>query len=273
MRHVTISHLSVQQVPSRLLAADVDVLVLSPPVASPAPAWLWLLHGHSASIEDMRPVLRTLEDAMADGRLRPYVVAAPDAPWSDRAGWWVDGVYPLESALLDEVLPALEARLGPPASRQERMVGGISMGGAGALRYALVHREMFGAAALLSPAVYSGSVPDMSSVRSSEAFASARGGTDPVGRFADLLDFERLLAARPVAGPSTRVATVTGDREPVQDAGSQPADLDLCAARLHAALKRRTDLSTSLRILGGGHDWSFWAQTVVDVVRRADGAA
>lgn len=269
MRNVTISHLSVQQVPSQLLAADVDVLVLSPPVPSPPPAWLWLLHGRSASIGDMRPVLQALGAAMADGTLRPYVVAAPDAPWSDRAGWWVDGAHPIESALLGEVLPTLEARLGAPRSREARLVGGISMGGAGALRFALVHQEMFCAAALLSPAVYSGSVPDESSIRSSEAFTSARGGSDPLGRFADLLDFQRLLAARPVAGLPTRVAIVTGDREPVQDATGQPADLDLCAAKLHAALKRRTDVSTSLRVLGGGHDWPFWAQAVVDVVRRA----
>ncbi len=72
-------------------------------------------------------------------------------------------------------------------------------------------------------------------------------------------------------GPSRRASPgrasdeVGGRVKP--DAGAVPYDLDLQAARLHAALRRRPDIDAHLRIVGGGHDVDFWAATVVDGLR------
>ncbi len=95
--------------------------------------------------------------------------------------------------------------------------------------------------------------------------------------------------AQPRARARLRVVTLVGDGELAQDgpswstspggssdevgvvvepgAGAGPYDLDLQAARLHAALRRRPDVDAHLRIVGGGHDVDFWAASVVDGLR------
>lgn len=269
------------QVPSPLLGEDVHAIVLSPTSAATGRRrWFWLLHGRGSSAEETRPLLAALGRAMTEGHLAPQVVVVPDGPWSDRASWWVDSGFggsgsggppagrPVESALLTDVLPVLEHRFGPPTGPQDRLIGGISMGGAAALRYVLVHADLFGGAALLSPAVYARDVPHSSSARTSGAFGSDQ-DVFRAGRFAELMAYPELLTRRAIGRRVQRVAIVVGDREPVQDAGGRPVDLDLLAAGLHSALKRRPDISSSLRVLDGAHDHDLWAASVVDVVRAA----
>ena len=53
-----------------------------------------------------------------------------------------------------------------------RLVGGLSMGGYGAMRFSLKYPEMFAAAALLSPAIYNPEPPETSSVRRVGVFGS-----------------------------------------------------------------------------------------------------
>jgi len=274
-------------VPSASLGEDVNVLLLrsdfptSACGASPEqrPRWVWLLPGRGACADDTRPVLKALDDAVARGRLGSLVVAVVDGPWSRCASWWVDSSYagsaevapgrPVETAVLKDVLPDVERRYGAPLDRQTRTIAGISMGGAGALRWALVQRGLFGSALLLSPAVYD-TPPPTSSARDSGAFGV---GHDVYSgqRWNSTMSYSALLDRRPVQGPPTRVVTLVGDDETVQDtADGRPADLTLQAARLHAVLQRRADIDSSLRIVGGGHDWSTWAQGVVTGVQLLD---
>ena len=247
--------------------------------------WLWLLHGSTASADDVRSVLTSALHAMNEGDIPPMIIAAPDAPDGYRSSWWVDSTYepadpeprtvgesvaqrgrPLELALLGDVLPAIEERFGPPSGATERTIGGISMGGAAALRWLLVRPDLFGSAVLLSPAVYNPSPSLDSSARATGAFGTGRTIFDPE-RFRELMHYPTLLDARPSAEAPTSVVIVVGDEEPVQFSDVQRCDLDLEAARLHATLKDRKDFRSRLRVLGGAHDWPLWERGIVTALR------
>ncbi len=269
---------------SATLGAPWRVLLQRPTEPRRAP-WVWLLHGSTSSADEMRPLLSRVADAITAGALPAMVLAVPDAPDGYRSSWWVDSSYrpsagdpvatgdlvprpglPLETALLDDVLPFVESRYGPPTGPGERSIGGISMGGAAALRWALVRPDLFGSAALLSPAVYEGSPARDSSARATGAFGVGAQVYEPE-RFLEVMHFPTLLAARESGTARTRVVIMVGDQEPAQSDESGPCDLDLGAARLHAALRRRPDIDSSLRVVGGGHDWPFWEANVVGALQ------
>lgn len=259
------------RVPSRLQGEDLRATALPPPNGAVGLPWLYLLHGRGSTLDAMEPVLLALDRAMDDGTLDRHVVIAPDAPWVDRASWWVDSAYGgdptgpfVESAMLTELLPEVERRWGEPACR---VIGGISMGAAAALRWAIVHPALFGAAVLLSPAVYASLPPTASSVRESTAFGA---GTVPytLDRWLELCHYPSLLARRTADSPRLRVVTVVGDGEPAHD---DPTgwwcDLDLEAARLHAALRRAPAADSVLRVVGGGHSWDLWEREIVPALQ------
>lgn len=252
------------------------VLVRTLPAPGPAP-WLWLLHGRGGGVDELAPAFEAVALAVASGLLPPLTLAAPDAPWQDRSCWFVDGTgpgaLPVESVLLEHVRPAVEAALGPPPDRAARLVGGISMGGAAALRWSLVRRDLFAGALLLSPAVYDGAPPAGSSVRR-DGVCSAPAGGFSSRRWRQQLHVASLLAAVPPSAHGLAVATVVGDGEPA-NGDPQMCDLDLEAARLHARLKRAPGVTPTLRVVAGGHDWTVWRSALVsglqDLLTRPPG--
>jgi S-formylglutathione hydrolase FrmB len=199
---------------------------------------------------------------MADGDLGPHTIAAPVGPWTEVA-WWVDSAHrdgrPVESAVLGEVLPEVERRLGGPADRESRIVAGSSMGGAAAVCWMLRHDDLFGAAALIAPACFTDPPPEGPLTHQSGAFGVGERQFDP-DRWASLMSYRRLLAERRATSAPIRVGTVVGDAEVVQDdhSGSGRSSLTLEAAKLHVALLDAPGVSSSLRVIGAGHTWDFW---------------
>jgi enterochelin esterase-like enzyme len=203
---------------------------------------------------------------MAAGDLAPLLVAAPVGPWSEVA-WWVDSLYgdgrPVESALLTEVLPEVESRLGAPAGRDQRIVAGYSMGGGSAVGWLLRHAELFSAAALAAPAAFADAPPRRSSQDGSGAFGVGEEQFDP-DRWASLMSYRRLLADRRSTSAPLRVGIVVGDAEAVEDYPSDTgrSSLTLEAAKLHVALVDAPGVSSSLRVICGGHTWDFWIPAI-----------
>ena len=103
----------------------------------------------------------------------------PDAPWSSRASYYVDSGYrgadpgrAVETAFTVDLVGHVDATYRTLANRSGRGIAGYSMGGYGAMRYSLAHPELFGAAIVLSPAVYFPEPPADSSTREFGAFGS-----------------------------------------------------------------------------------------------------
>lgn len=252
---------------SALLGEPVRVVVARPAAASSDQApWVWLLHGHGNTVDDVSWVVDGLAAAMAAGDLGAHTIAAPVGPWSE-AAWWVDSAYgdgrPVESAVLTEVVPEVENRLGGPAGRDQRIVAGYSMGGGSALAWLLRHEDLFSSAALAAPAVFADAPPVRSSTDGSGAFGVGDRQYDH-DRWASLLSYRRLLAGRRSTSALLRVGTVVGDAEVVEDypSDSGRSSLTLEAAKLHVALLDAPGISSSLRVIGAGHTWDFWIPAI-----------
>ncbi len=179
-----------------------------------------------------------------------------------------------DSALL--LSPAVY-RAEPPFASSARTSGAFGRGGE--VFDALTFAALAGWESLLDAAVGVAGWPgDLAGDRAGER-AGDRAG-DGLGRLSPRLRPRARLRVVTLVGdgelaqdgPSRRTTAV--DREVEEtggrgdpDAGAVPYDLDLQAARLHAALRRRPDIAAHLRVVGGGHDVDFWAATVIDGLR------
>lgn len=112
------------------------------------PVVYWL-HGSGGGDAGLPSVARAFEAAMRRGDLPPCLVVYPNGlplgMWCDS----VDGRRPVESVVLGEIVPRVDAAFRTLPDAAHRGVAGFSMGGYGALRFGLSRRDLFGAAASL----------------------------------------------------------------------------------------------------------------------------
>src|SRR6202140_1717564 len=122
---------------------------------------LYLLHGSGGNLYqwvNQGRIQQTADALIASGDIPPAVIVMPDGGTS----WFVDRKEKMETAVITELIPDVEKSFRVLRSRDGRLVGGLSMGGYGAMRFALKYPEMFAAAALLSPAIYNPEPPENS---------------------------------------------------------------------------------------------------------------
>jgi enterochelin esterase-like enzyme len=210
-------------------------------------ALVYLLHGRGGAAEDWLPVLAELE-------LPPLVAVLPDAPWSERASWYVDSAAAdgkaVERALVHDLVPAFDARFPALAARARRVIAGVSMGGAGALRIALAYPDLFGALISLSPAIYVPPPPPGSSLRMHGAFGR------PDSRFN--LPTYRALHYRRLLGNAhgLRAFVAAGETNDLADEAATVAS-DLAGAGAQVESHRYP----------GGHGWETWGPALGDALR------
>jgi S-formylglutathione hydrolase FrmB len=222
-----------------------------------------------------------LDRMIADGDVPPLIAVMPDAPYSQRGSYYVDSQYsvgfplgrPVETAFLQDLLPHVDETYRTLARREARAVGGYSMGGYGALRYALAHPDLFMGALVLSPAVYTPLPPSDSSVREFGAFGLEN------ELFVDEIyrqkNYPALLEALAQSEGRLTLFIAVGDDEwkhpRVED---QQHDLDLEAHLLFNRAVRVSQITAELRVLDGGHDWDVWrpafAEGLPYLMRRMD---
>jgi len=123
-------------------------LVYLPPSFDPATRYpvVYLLHGMPGSPSEYTngTELGTFADAqVAAGTVRPFIAVIPAAgadPTYD--GEWAG---PWETALVDKIVPWVDANLPTIATSAGRVLAGLSAGGYGAFDIALRHPSLFGA--------------------------------------------------------------------------------------------------------------------------------
>lgn len=218
-----------------------------------------LLHGNGGDERSWDPGMAAMSRAISDGSLPSMAAVAPATGTS----WWVDGPEAVETAVVQELLPMLTAELGLEACSV--FVAGFSMGGFGAVRYALAYPERFEGAIVMSPALYDDVPPPSSSARSSGAF-----GAPFDERRWRALNYPSLLAAYEDSSRRVPMYICVGDQEPSQSAGWR-FNSEYQAVVLFERLKREADSPARLRIGAGGHDWGFWIPSFLDGLRNLVG--
>ncbi|WP_235995284.1 alpha/beta hydrolase-fold protein [Nonomuraea montanisoli] len=226
---------------------------------------LYLLHGRGDTMQAWTRVKDTLDQMIRTRRIPPVIAVMPDAPWSERGSWYVDSRYtgsdlpgrPVETALTRDLVAYVDATYRTAPIREARLVGGYSMGGAGALRLALAHQDLFGSAMVLSPAVYTPLPPSDSSARDYGAFG--RGEEKFADEVYQGLNYPALLPKLDPDRP-VRLFVAVGDDEYANPAPADAHhDLDFESAALYNAARRSPAVSAQFRVLDGGHDWTVWS--------------
>ncbi|CAN5143242.1 alpha/beta hydrolase-fold protein [soil metagenome] len=242
---------------------------------------VYLLHGRGDTSAAWATMAPDLDELITSGVLPPLVALMPDAPWSNRASWYVDSLYTggssdgrdsgraVDSALTRDLVRHVDATFRTIEDRAARLVGGYSMGGSGALRFALAHQQTFCAALVLSPAIYVPAPPSDSSIRASGAFGM---GTRLFSRARyDALNYPAALAALDV-DLATDLFISAGDNEHRHPGPEARHDVSAEIAALHAAASRTPAVTSQLVVVPGGHDWGVWRpaarQGLIYLMRR-----
>lgn len=254
--------------PSQTLKRDYDYQIYLPvgyddsDVRYPV---IYLLHGRGDDYYAWLNAVDILDRLIAEQAIPPLIAVMPDMPSSDRASYYIDSLYTgedfpaegVETAFFEDLIPYIDTTYRTIAQREGRAIAGYSMGGYGALRYALAYPEVFAGAIVLSPAVYTPLPPQDSSVRLFGSFGSGD----------ELFDAERYEQLNYPALFDNFVATelaldmfiAVGDDEwkhPTEE--DQMHDLDLEAHLLYNRIRRVPRVLAELRVYDGGHDWTVW---------------
>lgn len=170
-----------------------------------------------------------------------YLAVMPDAPWSDRAGYWVDsahdGGYAIATAIAEELVPGMR----DDYDTAESTIAGYSMGGVGAVTLLLRYPELFSRAVALSPALYWPEPHHDSTSRGSGAF----------GLGSVLFDEDRYRELTALNAPHTPVRLFLG-------AGDAEPPITEAARAIHDRASRLPGVTSELAIVPGGHDVATW---------------
>ncbi|MBV8260236.1 MAG: esterase family protein, partial [Paraburkholderia sp.] len=213
---------------------------------------LYLLHGNNGEPMDwvtQGQLQTTVDGLIARHEVPPVVIVMPQGG----TDWYVDRKEKMETAFFQDLLPEIESHFAVEEGRDGRAIGGVSMGGFGALRYTLEHPDMFCGTLLLSPAVYASDPPPSSAARHVGVFGDHQFDAQ-IWRTLNYPALWKPYFARPWRVPFFIAA---GDDDLVIQ-----AEASLLYTRL-----REAGNPAALRIVDGGHVWPVWRELLPAALR------
>jgi enterochelin esterase-like enzyme len=118
---------------------------------------LYLLHGYGGSETswiDRCNIHVIIDSLIRSGDIPPMIVIMPDA----KNSYYIndcEGRFPYEDIFIKELLPFVDSTYKTCSGRANRIIGGLSMGGYGAVIYSILHHEYFATCIALSSAIRS----------------------------------------------------------------------------------------------------------------------
>ena len=110
---------------------------------------LYWLHGTGAGVTGIPAVAERFDRAMQAGAVPQMIIVFPNglasSMWTDSK----DGTVPMETVVVQELLPHVDRSFRTLGTRQGRLIEGFSMGGFGAARIAFKYPQLFAAASML----------------------------------------------------------------------------------------------------------------------------
>jgi putative tributyrin esterase len=227
-------------------ATAANVILPETQVEGPFPVF-YLLHGLSDdhSIWQRRTSIERYVQGL------PLIVVMPDGG----RGFYCDAEEGMawETALVGDLIPFIDKMLPTVAERSGRCIGGLSMGGYGAVKLALRHPQLF-----CSANSHSGAM----------AFAHYPLSADPADAFA--VEFTRVIGRNPVGGPNDLFALAKAlepDDRPALSIDCGTEDFLLDANRTFHAHLDSIGYAHDYREFAGGHVWSYWDEHVQEALQ------
>jgi len=207
---------------------------------------LYWLHGTGGGLAGIAPLSAFFDRAMREAKIPPMLVVFPNglsaSMWCDSK----DGAVPMETIVVKELLPHIDATFRTVAKREARMLEGFSMGGYGAARLGLKYPEIFGAISILA-----GGPLD-------REFRGPRAAANPAERERNLQatfggDLAHCQALSPLTVAQQNAAAVRGRSRIRQAVGTDDFSAELNRA-FSAQLKQLALEHTFTEVPGGGPD-------------------
>ncbi len=219
---------------------------------------LYLLHGYSdneTSWIQFGEINAIADKMIANRESVPMIIIMPDAGLS----WYInnfDGTVKYEDAFFQEFIPSIEKTYWIRPNKEFRAVGGLSMGGYGAMLYALKHPDMFSACLPFSAAIRNDSLMikrlRIGESNSNVCYGKLKG--DQLSETWKKNDVLRLVSMLPVQQlNSVKYYIDCGDKD----------ELLLGNSLIHLALTDRK-VEHEFRVRSGKHEWSYWRQGIED---------
>jgi enterochelin esterase-like enzyme len=219
---------------------------------------LYLLHGggdDQTGWVQFGEVLHIADEAINQGKATAMIIVMPDASAGQR-GYYNDpkGEWRYEDFFFEEFVPFVEKQYRIKGEKRYRAVSGLSMGGGGTFVYALHHPEMFSSACPMS--AYVG---PLSLENAREAFVE-RGITNLSD--AEIEASYRQTSVLPLLDSlpddqkkSVRWFIDCGDDDFLYEGNSL----------VHIAMRKK-EIPHEFRIRNGGHTWTYWRDSLSDVL-------
>jgi S-formylglutathione hydrolase FrmB len=245
-------------VASKILARPVAYCVLLPPSYDPQKnrryPVLYLLHGLG---QNEQFLLNSggwdlVQDLWNQHRIGEFLIVTPAA---DRSFYINsrDGRDRYQDFFIHEFLPFIEHRYRVRAGRRDRGIGGISMGGYGALRFAFLFPELFGSVSAHSAALIEDSPRDRITASEAAAFTRVLGpafGTP----------FSRAYWDRESPFTIAKTHPRPAGLKIYFDCGAQDDfGFNAGAVAFHMLLDAR-GIPNEFHLYPGGHNWVYFAQ-------------
>ena len=112
------------------------------------PVVYWL-HGSGGGLSGIPPLAAHFDAAIEAGKTPPFLVVFVNGLINGMYVDWRDGSVPLETVIIKELVPHIDATFRTIATREGRMLDGFSLGGYGAARLGFKHPELFRAVSML----------------------------------------------------------------------------------------------------------------------------
>ncbi len=229
---------------------------------------LYFLHGmfNSSAHFDRHNFDRILTTAMENGSITPMVVVFPTG---GRYSWWINSPAqgPMQNAFATDLITHIEKTYKVSTNPKQRAIGGISMGGFGALHLALANPSMFASLTLFSPALYYPSPLNeqehpqahptswvhrlvIRNVLKRNIFTTA----DDAKQFNEAIYLEQFYPQRWATQSqllqNTPITLFFGSEDGVTDSGT----------RHFGDFAQEKGLNITVKVFDGGHTWRLWQE-------------
>jgi enterochelin esterase-like enzyme len=111
---------------------------------------LYYLHGHRGGLDGFAFLAHHFDGGIRSGAIPPMLAVFPNGMYEGMWCDWKSGKGPIETVVISELIPHIDATYRTMASREGRMIEGYSMGGYGAARLGFKYPELFGGVSILA---------------------------------------------------------------------------------------------------------------------------
>lgn len=218
--------------------------------------------GDDPSAFDEVELGQALDAEVKAGHLPPFVLVLPDGEFGFWENWY-DGSFRYADWVLDDLLPYVYGTLPVERCPDTCAVMGVSMGGYGALRFALRQPDTFDAVAAISAPIFN---------------------TDQMIEFSNRFVAKFLFQSRRVFGPASQEDRARIEADDLYLRWSSPDDVEglriffawgtgdregiISANESFTRHLEDSKIAYSSIVYEGQHQWVDWKPVIIDLIRQ-----